>query len=279
MILARAALGLLFLLLPALAQAETRVDISVRTAKAELTLTAELYRPDTTEPRAAVVVMHGCSGLSRTQRTWGEVLAGWGYVALVLDSFGGRGVKEVCTGKQSVDARERAWDAAGAAAWLRAQPFVMRDRIALQGHSHGGAAVLFAALAEDGDRNPPPAPLFRAAIAFYPDCTLRGRTAKSFSALVPVQILVGEADDWTPADKCRDLLQRVSDGPVALTAYPGAHHGFDATTVKLRYREDVRNRHKPGGCCGAWVGFDEPAYRDSLRRVETFLKDELGGPR
>jgi dienelactone hydrolase len=226
-----------------------------------------------------VIVMHGCSGLGRTQRTWGEVLSGWGYVALVLDSFGGRGVTEVCTGKQNVDARERAWDAAGAAAWLKAQPFVLGDRIALQGHSHGGAAVLFAALAEEGDRSPPPVPFFRAVTAFYPDCSLRGRTAKSFGALVPIEILIGDKDDWTPAERCRELLPRLTGGPVDLTVYPGAYHGFDATTSKPHYRAEVRNRNKPGGCCGAWVGFDAPAYRESLTRVEAFLTTRLGGPR
>ena len=273
----RLMLGILGLLAPALASAQITVEIAADTPKGTVNLTAELYRPETTDARPAVVIMHGCSGLGRTHRTWGDTLARWGYVALVLDSFGGRDVRETCTGKQSVEARERAWDAAAAVSWLRHQSFVRPDRVALQGHSHGAASVLFAALREAHDQKPPPAPAFRAAIAFYPDCTLRGRTAKSFEALVPVQILIGERDDWTPADKCRDLLTRVSGGPVGLTAYPGAYHGFDAVGVRPRYRDEVRNRHKPGGCCGAWVGFDEPAYRDALQRVEGFLRAELGG--
>ena len=275
MTLARLVLALL--LLPPFAMAQTTVEIAADTPKGTVNLTAELYRPDGAGARPAVVVMHGCGGLGRTHRTWGEVFTRWGYVSLVLDSFGGRNVKEVCTGKQAVEARDRAWDAAAAVSWLRHQAFVQPERVALQGHSHGGAAALFAALREVGDRKPPPAPHFRAAIAFYPDCTLRGRTAKSFEALVPLQILVGEKDDWTPADKCRDLLTRVGGGPVGLTVYPGAFHSFDAVGSKPRYREEVRNRSKPGGCCGAWVGFDEPAYREALQRVEGFLKAELGG--
>lgn len=277
MALRRIVLAILMALPAKLAAAPATVEIAADTPKGTVHLTAQLYRPETAGARPAVVVMHGCSGIGRTHRTWGEVLSGWGYVALVLDSFGGRNVKEVCSGKQSVEARDRAWDAAAAVSWLRHQSFVQPARVALQGHSHGGAAVLFAALREAGDRKPPPAPAFRAAIAFYPDCTLRGRTARSFEALVPLQILVGEKDDWTPADKCRDLLTRVGGGPVGLTAYPGAYHSFDAVGTKPRYREEVRNRHKPGGCCGAWIGFDEPAYNDALQRVEGFLKVELGG--
>ncbi|MBM3644337.1 MAG: dienelactone hydrolase family protein [Alphaproteobacteria bacterium] len=260
------------------AQSMTQIEVPARTPKATLTLGAELYRPAGEGPRAAVVVMHGCGGLATTHRTWGKVLSEKGYVVLVLDSFGGRNVKEVCTGKQNVEARERAWDADAAVQWLGTQPFVKADRIAIQGHSHGGAAVLFAAFLEEGDRTPTPPPRFKAVTAFYPDCTLRGRTAKKFTVRVPLQILVGEADDWTPADKCHDLMPRLSGAPASLTTYPGAYHSFDGVSIKPRYREDVRNRNKPGGCCGAWIGFNEPAYRDSVARVEAFLLTHLGGP-
>jgi dienelactone hydrolase len=150
--------------------------------------------------------------------------------------------------------------------------------VALQGHSHGGASVLFASLRETGDRRPPPSPQFRAVTSFYPDCTLRGRTTKSFEALVPVQILIGEKDDWTLPENCRALLPRLSGKPVDLTVYPDAYHGFDSVGSKPRYREEVRNRNKPGGCCGAWIGHDEAAYRDTLTRVEAFWRLHFGPP-
>jgi len=94
----------------------------------------------------------------------------------------------------------------------------------------------------------------------------------------PLLILIGEKDDWTPADKCRELLPRLSGKAVELHSYPDAVHAYDNPGSKLRFREDVANRNKPGGCCGAWVGYNEPAYRDTLKRVEAFWRLHLGPP-
>jgi dienelactone hydrolase len=245
----------------------------------QVTLDGKLYRPSATVPRPAVIVVHGCSGQGNAARTWGEVLSRWGYVALVIDSFTGRGVKEVCTRAGGrVDARDRAWDIDGAASWLKSRPFVRADRIGLMGQSHGGAATLFATLRDSADKAPPPMPAVAAAIAFYPDCTLRGRTTQRFEVQRPLLILIGEKDDWTPADKCRELLRRLSGKPVELHTYADAVHAYDNPAARLRYRAEVSNRHKPGGCCGAWIGHDAAAYRDTLTRVEAFWRQHLGGP-
>jgi len=255
------------------------VKFPVTVRREQLTLDGKLYRPSTSAPRPAVIVVHGCSGQGSGARTWGEVLSKWGYVALVIDSFAGRGVKEVCTRAGGrVDARDRAWDIDGAAAWLKAQPFVRADRIGLMGQSHGGAATLFATLRDGADKSPPPMPAFAGTIAFYPDCTLRGRTTQRFEVQRPLLILIGEKDDWTTADKCRELMPRLSGKPFELHSYADAYHAYDNPGSRLRFREEVTNRNKPGGCCGAWVGYDEPAYRDTLKRVDAFWRLHLGGP-
>lgn len=255
------------------------VKFPVTVRREQLSLDGKLYRPATTAARPAVIVVHGCSGPGSAARTWGEVLSKWGYVALVIDSFKGRSVKEVCTRAGSrVDARDRAWDIDGAASWLKTRPFVRADRIGLIGQSHGAASTLFATLRESGDKAPPPTPAFVAAVAFYPDCTLRGRTSQRFDVQRPLLILGGEKDDWTPADKCRELLLRLSGKPAELHTYPDAVHAYDNPGSKLRYRDDVTNRNKPGGCCGAWIGYNEPAYRDTLQRLEVFWRLHLGPP-
>ena len=65
--------------------------------------------------------MHGCSGVSATHRAWATTLHGWGYAALVLDSFGARGVRSVCeTG--GVTSEERVEDAFAALRTLAAHP-------------------------------------------------------------------------------------------------------------------------------------------------------------
>lgn len=261
------------------AAAQTTVAFPVALPSQQpLMLSARLFRPAAgAEPRPAVVLMHGCGGISNATRRWPNVLTDWGYVALMVDSFGGRGVKEVCTrGAFPVDARDRVHDIAGAVTWLQAQPFVRADRIAVIGQSHGGAATLFATLKEDGDRRPLPAPGFAASIAFYPDCSLRGRTDKRFEAQRPLMILIGDKDDWTPSARCHDLLPRLRGAAVDLHTYPNALHGFDSVGLAPRYRPEVSNRNLPGGCCGAWIGYDEAAYRDAVARIDAFLRQHLG---
>jgi len=39
----------------------------------------------------------------------------------------------------------------------------------------------------------------------------------------------------------------------------------------------VRNRNKPGGCCGATVGTEPAARADAIREVTQFFARELGG--
>src|SRR5712664_2551226 len=57
---------------------------------------AELFAPAGAGPFPAVVVLHGCSGVVRHDRIWGQQLTAWGYVAIVVDSFRPRGVTTVC---------------------------------------------------------------------------------------------------------------------------------------------------------------------------------------
>lgn len=265
------------------AQAQDKVSFAVRERAHDLTLGAWLWRPNTEAPRPAVILLHGCSGLTGTMRTWGRVLSEWGYVALAIDSFEGRGVKEVCTRDparaREVSPRDRVFDVAGAAAFLRERPFVRGDRLVLMGASHGGAATLFAALRLPNDRGAPlPTPAFAGAIALYPDCSLRGSEPATAEALRPLLILIGAADDWTPASRCEGLVPRIGGQPVALKVYPDAHHAYDSVGTRVRFRPDVANRNKPGGCCGATLGYDEPAYKDTLKQVDAFLRARVGGP-
>ena len=54
---------------------------------------------------------------------------------------------------------------------------------------------------------------------------------------VPTLILIGELDDWTPANECRNLAEGRDDCgisrekgqgiPIEIIVYPGAHHDFD----------------------------------------------------
>ncbi len=166
--------------------------------KADSAVTGYLFRPQGAGPFPAVILLHGCDGLEweRPQRAGWRLLSGYaaryvahGYAALVLDSFQPRGVANACGDPMTVSARRRAWDAYSAAADLVALGYAEKDRIVLQGESHGGWTVL---VALERDRWQAPVH-FAAGIAWYPSCP------RVDGFLAPVLILIGDSDDWTPA--------------------------------------------------------------------------------
>ena len=58
-------------------------------------LPAQLFLPAKT-PAPAVAIFHGCGGVGVNNTRMAELLKGWGYAALVVDSFSSRGLRDVC---------------------------------------------------------------------------------------------------------------------------------------------------------------------------------------
>jgi dienelactone hydrolase len=206
------------------AQAETVrfPSVAVGTVAAGPELAGWLDRPSGTGAFPAIVLAHPCNGVSEHTHAWSRLLAGWGYVVLAPDSFGPRGEKSVCGRGMAVTGQMRVADVAGAMDWLNAQPFVRRNDIGLIGHSHGGWTTMRAvqggfALAQRG---------LRAAVAYYPSCSAQFDRNVS----VPLLILIGDKDDWTPAENCRRLQAAGFTHPELVEAvyYPNAMHSFDA---------------------------------------------------
>lgn len=94
--------------------------------------------PDGKPPFAAVIVLHGCNGVSPNTRVWARRIASWGYAALIVDSFSARGLAQVCDGSRALPGFERAKDVFAAASYLRSRPDIDGGRIAVLGYSHGG---------------------------------------------------------------------------------------------------------------------------------------------
>jgi dipeptidyl aminopeptidase/acylaminoacyl peptidase len=108
-------------------------------------LAGELYRPPGDGPFPAVVSLHGCAGRSspEVEDASGARYVARGYVLLIVDSFGPRGVIHRCLGEESA-AIDRTMDAYGALLYLAGSPFIDPERIAVIGFSQGAGAALSA---------------------------------------------------------------------------------------------------------------------------------------
>jgi len=180
----------------------------------------ELWRPPGAGPFAAMVVLHGCGGVGEGSRSWAERLVGWGYAAAIVDSLRPRNIQGICDVGWLVPPDLRARDAFSAAAYLRTRPDIVTDRIGVIGFSHGGSSTISAVLTID--RGQP----FQAAVAYYPYCGMQAPQGHFDTDLL---ILVGQDDDWNPAERCVNFVEANAEMPHAPTikVYPGAAHGFD----------------------------------------------------
>jgi dienelactone hydrolase len=255
----------------AAAPASERVEIP----DGELTLHGTLYRPDGAGPFPAVVALHDCGGLNNRPATmahlyneWTNHLVAQGFVVLYPDSFGSRGLGTQCRVRERKvrASRERVADINAARHFLQTQDFVRADRISLLGWSNGGVAALWTVrpnTPHDGGTD------FRSAVAFYPSCRRLRETA--WSARIPTLILIGSADDWTPASTCQQMVADAHgrSARVQIVVYPGAHHEFDRANSPLRLRTGLVNTVDPSG--KAHGGTNPAARNDALKRVPQWL--------
>jgi poly(3-hydroxybutyrate) depolymerase len=100
-------------------------------AEDSLEISGNLYKPEGNGPFPAVVVLHGCAGIDDHFRAWAEQLKKWGYVALIVDSFGPRGVDRVCGHSYKVPDIIRAADSYGAAIYLKQLPYMWIAKISV----------------------------------------------------------------------------------------------------------------------------------------------------
>jgi dienelactone hydrolase len=230
-----------------------------------------LYKPDGNGPFAAVIAVHGCSGLIGhggqilpRYRDWVDRLLKAGNAVLFPDSSGPGNAGSQCHVRDHkvFARRHRVADIRAAQQWLLHQPWVVHDHIGLLGWADGASAVLWAvrpqlALAAWHDD-------FRSAVAFYPDCRRSSRLG--WSARVPTLVLTG-ADDLRSPGACRQMVDnaRGRSALARIVVYPGVHHDVDRANASLHPPENA-----PAHGHGHVV--INPAIRaDSLKRAAAWL--------
>lgn len=240
---------------------------------------ATLVRPAGPGPFPAVVQLHGCGGIEAQSFRWARWLADHGYIALVVDSFGPRHVESDCrSGPDEPPVTARLDDAFGALRYLQSRPDVRPDRVGVIGWSQGGVYAMAAINGPSLERARRrgvalPSPGFAAAVGFYPGGCF---SLVNERVVQPLLVLIGEADDWTPAAKCRGMVEamRSRGADATIVTYPGAYHYFDVEGQRKEVLAGVENPERPGGF-GATVAYQAEAAADARRRVEEFLGRHL----
>ena len=264
---------LLLLLFPALSQAQTTFGTNPTTLLIpetyqgnEIQLKAWLQVPGGQGPFSTIILIPGCDGLDRNgwaqMQTWARWLMQLDYAVMTIDSFTPRGVTNACANGEIIPGELHAADAYTAAAHLSHFRQLQGGKIGVIGFSHGG----WGALETASNRRPGIVELrarlaaqnvaIAAVVAVYPACFRHVQA----SFQIPLLILIGEKDDWTPAGACRRLAAhaRLDGAPVELKVYPNAVHVFDIDKPPRTY-------------IGHVLQYDAEATADARQQIQRFF--------
>lgn len=266
----------------------------------EVTVNGFLALPERTDPAPAVILLHGCAGISGTEIGWVTTLKGLGIATFIVDSFRGRALAQTCGRNESLNLSSAMTDAYNALELLSVNPKIDPTRIAIMGFSLGGLTALRASQVRFQKHFAKGSTRFAAHLAFYPaGCHIRLADEERIGD-APIRIFHGTADDWTLVGPCKAYVERVQKAgkDAAFIEYADAHHSFDNPGIALRRLPSVVT---PRNCTfveqegrivdaetrdsifystcwsrGASVGYNADAHRKAVGDIETILGARFG---
>ena len=195
---------------------------------APIDIDAKLFVPDG-EPRpgATVIVVPGSLGVGPNHERHAETLVENGYVVCVVDPFGARAVESTYENQTAYSFAASAFDVLATVRTISERPEIDPERIAAQGHSRGGAAVLIASCRRFADPILGPDAGLAATYAVYPWCGHQfldpsvGRTR--------VRAIIGERDEWCSVQEAQGQINamRASGADASIRIVEAALHSFD----------------------------------------------------
>jgi dienelactone hydrolase len=193
-------------------------------------LRALLYVPAKVElPVPAVVITPSSGGVrDDVEIHYASHLARSGIAALVIDSFGARGVTHTIHDQRLVDSWTIVHDAIAGLRLLLADNRFKRDRIGIMGVSKGGIVAMNTALVSVLKWAGASEVQFAAHVAIVPHCGWLPRALSTTGA--PLLFLLAELDDQGPPNDCVRHAERLRNGGnpnIEVNLYKGAHHAWE----------------------------------------------------
>jgi len=232
------------------------------------------FKPEGAGPFPALVLLHTCGGIREDMRAWAKAALKLGYVVLIPDSM--RGATINCYPPLPVPHGRRAKDAMDAVAHLAKQSSVDPARIYAVGFSQGTqVAEIVSGSTSAAVLSAPGSPRFAATAGLYGGCGFESMPPEVPLRVEflqpdtdrPLLLLMGEADNETPASFCLERLPKLKEAgaPVEWHVYPGnVTHCWDCGTLNGQVKTDWR---------GARVTYqyNESVTDDSRTRVFDFF--------
>ncbi len=181
---------------------------------------------DVTVKYPLVIGVAGSLGWGEQHFEYLEMYREMGIATFELNSFKSRGISSTVGSQISVTTAMMVLDSYRAFEVLSQYPQIDADKVAITGWSLGGAVTLFSSWLPL--KNAINQELkFTAHLAFYPPCFIKPALLEFTNS--PIHILIGELDNWTPADACKELVPDLQGEGVniGLTVYENSHHSFD----------------------------------------------------
>ena len=150
-----------------------------------------------------------------------------GFATFELHSFNSRGVKSTVGTQVEVTTAMMILDSYKALDVLSAHKNIDNQNVGIIGWSLGGGTALFSGweplINAINSSNK-----FAAHLSYYPPCIVKPNDLEFTDS--PMHILIGEDDDWTPANACKELVDaaKTNKDNIGITIFENSHHSFDS---------------------------------------------------
>ena len=228
---------------------------------------------DSLKKYPAVVASHGSSNWRAHHLKYIEQIRQAGFIVFAMHPFDSRGVNSTVGNQINVTSETVIYDMAMSLNLLWDDQRIDNQKIYAAGWSLGGTAALFngwmplqTSLNKNGAS-------FAGYLMWYPGCLALPDLNEWDKDLM--QIYIGEEDNWTPPQPCRELVADINSqgGNAFIEIYPNSFHSFDGpqplrlipdayswAECKLKLNAETKKVYDPSN---AWLDFSDPKLRRS----------------
>ncbi|WP_372426326.1 dienelactone hydrolase family protein [Salinarimonas chemoclinalis] len=186
----------------------------------------------------AVVILPGLGGIiAEREIRYAKRLAGEGYVALAVDTFGSRGAAYANHSLRALRVTETMMlaDAFAALAHLVRLPMVDPARVAVMGFSYGGMISVLAAYRQMAELFCADGPRFAGHVSYY-GCSVP-RFDDTTTTGAPVEIFLGALDRNVNPERSREIAEDLRRGGsrVGFHLFENTYHQWDSQNVERTF--------------------------------------------